>query len=280
MTDISNAALRGTVESGSFVSPYTLKRPFAICSEFGQMSSSGQNSEVIQKLLNVLEEGCVEVSLGKIAFLTKSQRADISKEWGVYFLDNNTFSYRTNWILMAATYNKKFLVDNALESRFNIMYPRKPLDNALTKHVMNSGGFYLDEEVKHALRLELFKEKEIETNIRLPDEIYDVGNVTPRDCGAIKSHILCRSWWNVKTEKDEVVEMAADMLKTREEVWKSADDKVFEAIQIEAKTPQEIAKEVGITTRQAYVSFKKIGAFPVLHYAEDGSGDSIRKWKV
>lgn len=258
MSDISNAALRGTVESNEFVSPYTLKRPFAICTEFGQLSSGGQTNELIQKLLNVLEEGRVEVSLGKIAFLSNDKRQKAIEDYGIYFLDRNTFSYQTNWILMAATYNKRFLVDNALESRFNIMYPKKPLDNKLTKHIVNAGGFRLDEEVKIALRKELSKEKPIETNVKLPDLVYEGKPITPRDCASLLSTILCRSWWNIKTSKDEILQMFEESVRSREEVWRTSEDKVFEAILHQGKTAQEIASELGVTVRQVYYSLGKL----------------------
>jgi len=91
LSDISNAALRGTVEAGRFISPYTLKRPFAVCTEFGQVVNKGDSSELVQKLLNVLEEGEVEVSLGKISLLTPEERIKAEEKWGIYFIDSNTF---------------------------------------------------------------------------------------------------------------------------------------------------------------------------------------------
>ena len=272
MSDISNAALRGTVDSGQFSVPYTLERPFAVCTEFGQLVSGGKDTELVQKLLNVLEEGMVEVSLGKIAFLSDSEREKAVHDWGVYFSSRNKFSYKTNWILMAATYDKKFLIDNALLSRFNVLYPKQPLDNKLTKHIMNSGGFKLNEEVKQKLREELIKDKPIETQIKLPQEIYELGEtITPRDCSSLASYILCRSWWNVGTSKDEIIQMAKEIVDSRDNVLKTADDKVFEAIEAEDKTAQDIAKETGYTSRQVYYSLKNIRAMPTLKYDEEGN---------
>jgi len=278
MSDLSNAALRGTVEANQFVSPYTLKRPFAICTEFGQVSAGGDRSELVQKLLNVLEEGVVEVSLGKIAYLSKETRKKISEDWGLYFIDDNTFSYKTNWILMAATYNQKFLVDNALLSRFNLMYPKQKIDNALIKHVVNSGGFKPDEEVVHAFRKELMDNKPIDTNIKLPNEVYDGSPMNPRDCGDLLSTILCRSWWNVKTSKDEILQMIEETQRGKEEVWSSAEDKVFKAIEFESKTAQEIAKEIDISAKHVYNCLKKLGAYQVVSYSEEG--DPSRKWRM
>jgi len=272
MSDLSNAALRGTVDYGRFVSPYTLKRPFAVCTEFGQLSGSGDKSELVQKLLNVLEEGFVEVSLGKIASLSDATRDQISEDWGIYFIDKNTFSYKTNWVLMAATYNKKFLVDNALESRFVILHPRKPFDNALTKHVVNAGGLRVDEETKIALRAELQKNKEIETNIKLPEGIFEGGPITPRDCASLLSTILCRGWWNISTSKDEIIQMADKMRKSREEIWKTAEDKVYDAILDEPKTAKQIAEETKYSVKHVHHCLNKMRntVHRDITYDEDG----------
>ena len=269
MSDVTLAALRGTVEAGSFVSPFTLKRPFSICSEFGQIVT-GRENEVVQKLLNVMEEGVVTVSLGKIAYLTGEQREEASEKYGISFIDRNTFTYKTNWILIAGTYNKKFLVDSALESRFNIMIPEKKLDSDLTKHVNNSGQFILDEEVKAQFRHELLSNGIINiSSIKLPDEIYDNGNtITPRECGGLVSYIACRAWWNISTSKDEIIQMAETMKQRRQEIWLSAEDRVFNSIEHQAKGVDEIATELDVTTRTVYYALKKMRAIRIL--TDDG----------
>lgn len=278
MTDISNAALRGTVEAGTFITPYTLKRPFSICTEFGQIVNAGESSDLVQKLLNVLEEGIVEVSLGKISHLTPSQREDAEKDHNIYFVDRNTFRYKTDWILMAATYNKRFLVDNALESRFNIVYPEQKLDSSLTRHIVNSGGFKLDEDIVYAFRKELLKKQEINTRIKLPDEVYEKYIVTPRDCGNVLSWILCRSWWNLKTSKDDILDKFESMQRSRVEVWKTSEDRVFDCIEMEAKTVNEIVKDITLSKKSIYTALARLKrdgtVSPVIR------GDGTKAWKV
>jgi hypothetical protein len=275
MTDITRAALRGTVEAGQFISPFTLKRPFSICTEFGQIISGSDTGELTQELLNVLEEGLLNVSLGKISYLSAASREDAANKYGIEFLDNNTFTYSTNWILLASTYNRKFLVDNALESRFTIVYPEKKLDNALTKHLVEAGPFTLNTETVLAFRQLLLDDKGIDTREKLPHEAYeDEHPLTPRDSGAILSWMLCRKWWGFKTSKDEVLQIIEQIRSRRENLWKTADDKVFDAIESLAKTAEQIAKETDLTKRQVYYSLRNIRASRIID--EEG----IAKWRL
>lgn len=259
LSDITVAALRGTVEFGRFVSPYTLKRPFSICTEFGQVISGAKDEELVQKLLNVLEEGSVNVSLGKISSLSRAERERVEAEFPVQFIDNNTFHYTTNWVLLAGTYNKKFLVDSALESRFNFLIPEKKLDSGFTKFLVNSGRYEMSEEVAKSFRSEIVSKKEMVTNIKLPEEIYtEDTNFSPRDSGMIISHVLCKAFWGKKLSKDDILDLAKNIRDAREKIWKSAEDKVFDCVFTTAKFPNQIAEETGLTERQVYYSIKKL----------------------
>ena len=261
MTDVSHAALRGTVESGQFVSPFTLKRPFSICTEFGQVLSGADSTEIVQKLLNILEEGLVTVSLGKISYLSPTQREEIKDKYGITFIDNNTFTYHTNWVLMAGTYNRRFLVDNALESRFNIVYPEKRLDAQLTKYVINSRPFMISDDVINGVRNEILRKTIVNCNIKLPDEVFDENtNITPRESAGLLSTIICRAWWGLKTDKEYILKKIDNMRLRSKAVWMTADDKVFEAIEQEAKTATQIAEETGLSKRQVYYSLKSLRA--------------------
>jgi len=259
MSDITNAALRGTVESGKFISPFTLKKPFSVCTEFGQVIGGSDTDDIFQKLLNVLEEGIVTVSLSKIAQLSPIDREEIAKRYPVTFLDNNTFTYETNWILMAGTYNKKFLVDNAFQSRFNIVHPTKPLDSALVKHVIRSPPYELDEEVAINLRYELIENKTIDTTLALPDELFDeVPSLSMRESAQLISEVLCRNWWGIKMSKDELIEKAKYVEQQREQIWLTAEDRVFASIETEAKNIEEIMEETKLSRRGVFYALKKL----------------------
>lgn len=283
MSDVSNAALRGTVEGGSFVSPFTLKRPFSICTEFGQVVS-GFDSDIVQKLLNVLEEGLVTVSLGKIAYLSIDQREEATEKYGITFIDKNTFTYSTNWILIAGTYNKKFLFDNALESRFVIMHPEKKLDSNLTRHLTTSKKFHIDEDVAEHFKAEIVKDSPMDiAGIKLPNEVYECETpVSPRECAGLISFIACRSWWNKPTTKDDIMEKLNQMKTRSETVWKTADDKVFDAIEFESKTVPDIASELDVSTRQVYYSLSSLKRKGIVNkFIEyDEEENATGKWKV
>ena len=259
MSDVTAAALRGTVDSGHFVSPYALKRPFGICTEFGQVVGGSFNVDIIQKLLNVLEEGIVNVSLAKISSLRGDEIESIQETYRIKFLDKNTFTYRTNWVLMAATYNKRFLIDNAFESRFHIMIPSKRLDSRLVMHIHNSKPFTLDGDIEYRFREELKKDKPIDCSVKLPNSIYNL-NISMRDLSSIISDILCYRWWGIELDDDTIVEMANKHVKYREEVWKTAADKVFDIISSEFKTVEEIEKESGFSKRTVYNALKELRA--------------------
>lgn len=273
LSDITVAALRGTVEFGRFVSPYTLKRPFSICTEFGQIISGHKDEELIQKLLNILEEGAVTVSLGKISSISNSERDRVMDEFPVTFIDANTFTYTTNWIMIAGTYNRKFLIDSALESRFNILVPDQPLSSKLTKHVINSPPFAYEPGVEDQFRNEVTSTEAIDTKIKIPTEVYDADDkFSPRDAGMIVSRILCMAWWGKKLANGDVVELAVNIKKNRDRIWKSTDDKVFDIILYKPRTFEEIKAELkaqgsDVSERQVYYSLKKIGAHKT--YSDD-----------
>jgi len=260
MSDVSHAALRGTVEANSFITPYCLKTPFGVSTEFGQVVGPG-SQEIVQKLLNVLEEGMVTVSLAKIAYLSDAKIEDITKEHGIRFLDSNTFSYHTNWVLMAGTYNKQFLIDNAFESRFNILTPRKRLDGNIIRFISKAPPFSLSQDTIDFLRSEVGNDKPFDCSSQLPDEVYEHLS-TMRDCGQLLSTIACNKWWGNNMTNDEIVEIAKDFKAKHESVWKTGEDKVFDAIESGFNTIEEMMREADLSRRQVYNILTKIRAKP------------------
>lgn len=257
ISDVSTAAIRGSVEAGRFKAPVCLKYPYTICSEFGQLvNNSSDSSELIQKLLNILEEGRVSVSLVKVAQLLQSERERAIENYGIKFDDENNFEYKTNWVLMAGTYNKKFLKDNALESRFNIMIPTKHFDAGFTRHVCNAPAFEYPEEYALALRHHLLDDTPIDTKVYLPDEVHDAG-LTMRDLSNLQSRVICMRWWGNTIKDSDIIKYAFKMKENQKSVWESEDDKVFNAVFMTPKTLNEVAKETGLSIRQVFISLKR-----------------------
>lgn len=257
VTDVTTAAIRGSVESGRFKAPVCLKHPYTICSEFGQLvNTSSDSSELIQKLLNILEEGRVNVSLVKVAQLLESERERAKREYGVKFDDENNFEYKTNWIMLAGTYNKKFMKDNALESRFNIMVPEKRFDADFTRYVCNAPAFDFPDEYKIALRNHLLDDTPMETKVYLPDEIHEAG-LTMRDLSNLQSRVICSKWWGIDISDRDMITYAFKMKENQKSVWESEDDKVFNSVFMTPKTLEEVSKETGLPIRQVFISLKR-----------------------
>jgi hypothetical protein len=265
---VSLAALRGTVEHGRFISPFTLKTPFSICTEFGQVIGGMTNTEIVQKLLAVLEEGSVSVSLGKISELTPEQINHIQDDYNIYFVDSNTFTYKTNWILFAATYNKKFLIDNAFESRFSLVMPSKPLDSALAKKVINSKPFVIEGDATEKLREFVKQQITLDCSVKLPDEVYEL-DITMRDASTLLSDILCKKWWGVNSSKEEVINEARCLKLRQEEAWKTADDRVLELLETGPKTIDELKAKTGLSMRSIRYSIKNLRAMRYLEPREN-----------
>ena len=269
LSDVTTAAIRGSVDSGKFRVPVCLKHPFTVCTEFGQMiNSGGDSNELVQKLLNILEEGVVTVSLVKAGGLLIAEREKAIDKYGIKFDDDNNFTYQTNWVLFAGTYNKKFLADSALESRFIIMTPEKKLDGELTKHVNRSGKFHVDEQVKTELREYLLSPWNNENGKpMLPDEVYSPEiNINPRESAGLISIMLAKQWWGQDISKDEIIEKAKAIKQTSEDIWKGDEDKVFDCIFYEGKTIEEISKETGVSVRMVKRYLRNIHA---LSYVKD-----------
>jgi len=259
LSDVTLAALRGTVEANKFVVPYCLKRPFAVATEFGQVMTSN-SGDIVQKLLNVLEEGVVEVSLAKLSFLPPEQREYVSSQYGINFLDSNTFWYKTNWVLMAATYNRKFLVDNAFQSRFNVIVPEKKLDSSFTKHVNRSKAFAVSEEAVQTLRQEVSNPIAMDCQVRLPDEVYNIEGLSVRDSASICSNVLCSKWWGINPTKDEIIRLANSIKAKEDSVWKPVADKVFDSIHLQAKSIEEIIAETGLAKKTVFDVLRQLKA--------------------
>ena len=275
MSDVTLAALRGTVEFGKFVVPFTMKRPFGICTEFGQIISGTYDQDLLQKLLNVLEEGQVSVSLGKISTLSRAEVNRIQENYPIRFIDDNTFTYETNWVMMGATYNKKFLVDSALESRFSMVVPEQNFTPDYLKYVSQSGSFELDPVTINSFREEIVKNEPIDCNIRLPDEIFSsgVGLDKMREIGNLKSTILCHKWWGIDISDERIIEMAKRIKLNSNNIWKLDEDKVFECIQDSYKSISEIMSETKLEKKAVHTALKKLQARPMTF--ANGNDDDV-----
>jgi len=270
-SDLTLAAMRGSVECGQFVVPSTLKSPFAVATEFGQMVNP-DSQDLVQKLLNVLEEGVVSVSLVKIGQLDKIARLDAEAKYpGLKFIDQNTFTYKTNWILFAGTYAKKYLVDNALESRFIVCSPMEHLTPELVKHVNNSRPFneLIDVDAVITLQSMLKENSNIDMKVILPDEVYHRKEpITVRESAQLISYVLARRWYGIDTTTEDIIATAEKYHKNSMAVWSSSEDMIFNVLMKEPGkeyTLEDIANTTRLSRLQTYNSLRKLGVSPYIH---------------
>jgi hypothetical protein len=268
MSDVTRAAMRGSVDGSHFVVPATLRRPFAICTEFGQMA--GGDSEMIQHLLNALEEGVVNVNLIKIGAISIDEMQKAERDYNIKFADKNSFSYHTNWVLMAATYNKRFLIDNAFESRFSVMSPKRKLDSGLIKHVLNSGPFTVSLEAVETFREEITKPNPMESiSINLPEKVYDYTK-TMRDVGLVVSTMLCKRWWGFEPSDSEIIQCAKNIIETRAKLWRSNKDKIWDALEEQPCSREELAAKTGLSLREVHDALYQLKLLYNPFICEDG----------
>ena len=256
MSDVTRAAMRGSVDGCHFVVPATLRKPFAICTEFGQIA--GGDSEMIQHLLNALEEGVVNVNLVKIGAISIDEMQKAEREYKIKFADKNSFSYHANWVLMAATYNKRFLIDNAFESRFSVISPKRKMDKVLIKHVLNSGPFSVSMEAVETLRQEIVNPKPMDSiSINLPEGVYDYVT-TMRDVGLVVSTMLCKRWWGFEPSDTEIIQYAKELIETRHRTWRSNEDKIWDALEEQPCSREELAAKTGLSLREVHNALYKL----------------------
>lgn len=274
ISDFTVASLRGSVEGNTFVVPIPLKRPFAICTEFGQIINSSHD-DLIQQLLNLLEEGVATVSLSKISYLSQGVRDETIQKYPIHFIDDNTFTYNVNWVLMAGTYNQKFLIDSALESRFNIVIPEQKFDKKFTKKIINGKPFSLDLDVVDTFRRMLDEPyKKLNTTINLPDELFEMEDLSLnlRQLGNLSSWVLTKRWWGIDITDKDIIDRAMKLYNTSKEIWQTETDKVITLLMNAEKTLEEIIQETNISPTRVVRILKNIRAIRIV----DAKTNTIR----
>ena len=219
LTDITRAALRGTVEYTEentviFNRPKVLRSNFIIASELGTLTSKGASGgeDLNQMMLAMLEESVVSVELSKFAKITDDQRAQIIEDNpGLKFKGNTEIEYETHAVWLAGTYNSKYIMDSAFSSRWEIMIPAQNLDSHLTKYI-GKHRWMLPEDIPAKLQHILNRptdQKFLDAwNEDLPDEVYDVHpNISPRFARAVKVYRVCsKMYWEQDVKTEELVQ--------------------------------------------------------------------------
>jgi len=235
----SDAALRGTVDGtgkkGVFIAPWIIRRPFNLVSELGHLTK-GFDDQVVQTLNELLEDGEATVNLGVIHKIDPTEYAGIESKYKDYgtikFTGDTSYKITMNGIMIAATYDPKFIADQALRSRFNIIRPDpKLLTGKWTRHINDhSGEFYdkLDGGVIEDFRSLIKGPAEVlDIDPEVPEIIYNrYKRINPRDTNAIKSYMRCSKFWGIERSEFEIISYYKGRLASQEEASMSMDNLV------------------------------------------------------
>ena len=259
MSDITKAALRGSVEHQDkevvFIPPKVMRAPFIICTELGSITAK-DSEDMNQLLLAMLEEGIITVDLVKFARLSDEQRKEIELAYNIYFNTRSSITYTVNSVVIAGTYNTKYVLDDAFISRWQIVYPMHELDSRLTQYV-DSNKFMINPKVIRELR-RLLKENvnnellEKEWFTPLPDSVYSyTTNLSPRLSRSLKFYKVARLFWDLEVSEDLLIKRLEYILYTQEKVKQTLEDVVIELLRKNNKmTFDMIKQQLQVTSKE------------------------------
>lgn len=253
LTDVSNAALRGTIDKGIFIPPLVVTYPFMTINEIAKITKSS-DKDLLQTFLMVLEEGVGSASYAKFATLKEPERKEIEKKYSrnsVIFTDDTSFEYKTDTLFLCATYKDEFIEDDAFQSRFNIIIPQRELTGELTKYVDNQEPLNITDEMKKTLRYLIFKKPPMKFEYDLSDEIYD-NNPTPRDSGKLKSWAYSRQWWGFEVDDILIEARFNHNVTSCIQARLTNEDKIIELLTDNEYDITTLCKEIGISRTWAY----------------------------
>jgi hypothetical protein len=276
ISDISKAALRGTVEYDAdnepqFNPPKVLRAPFIIATELGTLTGKGLSGgeDLNQILLQILEEGIVNVDLSKFVKLTEEYREFLRKQYPTLKFKGSTgIEYKTDCVWLGATYNSKYVVDSAFSTRWEIMIPKVELNSELTKYVDRHRWLLpqdINAKVQHLLHREAEQKYFDLWYEDLPDAVYDVNpNISPRFARAVKVFKLCnRMYWDFDASKKELVERMRHVIHSQARSRQSTKEDIQDFLKkIGKAVPFETIKEAlgidGMTLARDLEAFPKM----------------------
>jgi len=255
---VTDAAMRGSISAGQFTPPKPLKTPIIISTEFGQTNFE---DELLNIFLNMLEEGHTNISLNKIGTLAENQRRSIENQYDgkIEFGEKNEYDLKSNFVFWGATYDPSKLADDALRSRFNVVTPSKPLDPAITK-ALDKNNFHLSQNTIRNCRRMLQEEREVRTDFRPPDELYDEYTITPRESRDIQAYMAARNWWGLDVNPDVMESYIEHLKHSRRISTMEPEDRVFDLIFDNPMSYREIMKETGMTKKKVYRIIEQLPA--------------------
>jgi len=269
---ISEAALCGTVRVNNknnraqFVPPAVLY-PILFITELGQVKV-----ELMQNFLNILAEGHNSVDLAAVNELTPVQKVQIEKKYGIKFDKSGSgFEYYCSPTVMVATYSRKYLMDNAMTSRFTVVMPDFRLDSDLAYDIEQSPEVILnDPHIKRAFNRFVFEEDNPidPSQIVMPDEGRDIPGLSPRIINEARMFRAGMEWWGQYVTDKDILKRMKRNVDIQNRIWTSNIDRIYNALQGNKMTVSEIVDSLGIPQATVYRVLRKLR--PELKVKRDG----------
>jgi len=278
---VTDAAMRGSVSAGKFMPPKPMKTPIVISTEFGQTSF---DDELLNLFLNMLEEGYTNVALNKLGSLPDSQKKEIEDRFdgSVQFGEQNEFTIKCDFVFWGATYDAKYLQDDAMRSRFNVVTPAQELTAEVTKSVDKAPSVLsqLQKEEVRQIRRELQLDKPVKTDYIPTDGMYKEFDLIPRESRDVQAYMAARHWWGLNVNPEVMQKYIAHLKESRKVAMMNPEERVFELIFDNPMTYEELQSETRYNKRRLYKILQRLNARQVPQ--ADGttawavhSGDSV-----
>lgn len=272
---VTDASMRGSVQSGKFMPPKPMKTPFVLSTEFGQTDF---DDELLNLFLNMLEEGFVNISLNKIGSLPDSVKENVKEKYGgkVEFGEENEFELKCDFVFWGATYDPAYMQDDALRSRFQVVTPNENLDSTITKSMDQAPSVksQLSKDTVKAFRREVMCEEEVKTNFVPTDHLYEKYNINPRESRDLHSYMAARNWWGLDVNPEVMENYIKHLKESRKIAYMTPEEQVFELIFDNPMTTQEIQDHTGFSAKELYKIVKRLDARPMTN------SDGERTWGV
>jgi len=269
LSKVSEPFLRGsTIGRGKnmeFVPPYVIQFPVFYTPEIGRLTN-WKDIDMVQTWLELLEDGVFSTGLLKVASLSTKKRENAEKKYerhGLTFTGPGSFAYVCRFVHLSATYNSKYLGDEAMNSRYEIVTPNGDLNGNLAGDMCEKDPILPDVNLIKEFTKTLFEEehKLDSMEVNVPAELRDVRDVSPRVYRNVKSYVLSRRWWGLKTTKEEILLYAKEMMKSHRRTDR-IEDQILLFVEDQGEATAEdilkFTKELGHSRSWIYKTLKNL----------------------
>jgi 16S rRNA G966 N2-methylase RsmD len=233
-TRITAAAFTGTADEDSFTLPQAVEKQFLFFDELAVITGS-YKEDIMNILLEYTESHEGTVRLAKISRFNTELKAKITEQYsGNITFGRSSFKFRGDAVIIASTYDRKYLGNSAFQDRFDIIHPIGKLGTELTKS--------FDEKLMQGIPLTHDKEliKEFQNmlqrpigwipstkDLQLPKQVYEDKEIEikPRITQNLFHYKLFRSYWGLDTSDEAIMKRHEEYKKFRTSLIDEAEGK-------------------------------------------------------